>query len=146
MVDGIAWRPLRYAGWLRSIQTAAFSGSTTRIRPRISPALGNIATFTCLRGESSGPEGGIQPESGPSPGRLVAPRTRHLQKIHLNTGHPAVDAGIESVMHLRQPEIQTLLQARDTLLMGCKAPSLLQDESPELLSEVTLHLDENSVR
>ncbi len=69
-----------------------------------------------------------------------------LASIQLKTGHPRVDAVIECVIHLCQPEIQSVLRQRDTTLASFSGANKLQDEGLELLSEQPIDLDEKLQR
>lgn len=64
-----------------------------------------------------------------------------LSSMTLDTGHPEVDATIESVVRLCTPELRALMQRRDNALRSHPAPGKLQDETLELLSEVHIDLD-----
>jgi len=69
-----------------------------------------------------------------------------LASIQLKTGHPRVDAVIECVIHLCQPEIQSVLRQRDTTVASFSGANKLQDEGLELLSEQPIDLDEKLQR
>lgn len=74
---------------------------------------------------------------------LSAPTTAALlDQIVLNTGHGDVDAVIESVVKLCRAEIRSVLEARDRLLMARRTPGILRDGSLEVLSDISLQLDE----
>ena len=64
-----------------------------------------------------------------------------LERLFLDTGHKALDAVIECVVKLCKNEIQSLLAARDRRLFNHGAPGVLQDESLEVLSELSIDLD-----
>lgn len=64
-----------------------------------------------------------------------------LSSITLNTGHPEVDAVIESVARLCEPELRDAMLQRDDALRSHQATDKLQDEALELLSEVRIDLD-----
>jgi hypothetical protein len=69
-----------------------------------------------------------------------------LASIQLKTGHPKVDAVIESVVHLCLPEIESVLQKRDAKLASFTGANKLQDLGLELLSELPIDLDEKLKR
>ncbi|WP_051610649.1 hypothetical protein [Pandoraea sp. E26] len=64
-----------------------------------------------------------------------------LGRISLNTGHPHVDAVVQSVIRLYAGEIRGLLEERDRVLFGFAGSEVLADESLEILSELSLDLD-----
>lgn len=73
---------------------------------------------------------------------LNAPLTLDLlHSMRLDTGHPEVDAVIESVVQLCQPELHELLRLRDHALAAWDRPDKLRDEQLELLSEIRIDLD-----
>jgi len=73
---------------------------------------------------------------------LSAPTTvAILDRITLETGHKEVDTVVECIVKLYRAEIQDLLHARDARLMGRSKPSVLLDESLEVLSELFIQLD-----
>jgi len=65
-----------------------------------------------------------------------------LAKLSLDTGNPALDAVIESVTCLCQPELAALMKDRDAALRKHADPRKLLDPALELLSEVHIDLDE----
>jgi len=65
-----------------------------------------------------------------------------LKQMTLATGNEDVDAVIECVVRLFQNEIRDLLVRRDALLYQKRSPGLLCDESLEVLSEMTINVDE----
>lgn len=69
-----------------------------------------------------------------------------LASIQLKTGHPRVDAVIESVVHLCLPEVESVLQKRDAKLASFTGANKLQDLGLELLSELPIDLDEKLKR
>lgn len=64
-----------------------------------------------------------------------------LSSIKLDTGHPEIDAVIESVVQLCELELRELMRRRDVALRSHPAADKLQDEALELLSEVSIDLD-----
>ncbi len=64
-----------------------------------------------------------------------------LSSMKLDTGHPEVDAVIDSVARLCAPQLQELMRRRDEALRSHPAPGKLQDEALELLSEVPIDWD-----
>lgn len=64
-----------------------------------------------------------------------------LSSMKLDTGHPEVDAVIESVTRLCEPELGMLMQQRDGALRSHTAANKLQDQTLELLSQVSIDLD-----
>ena len=64
-----------------------------------------------------------------------------LSTMKLDTGHPEIDAVIESVARLCGPELRELMWRRDDALRTYPAVDKLQDEALELLSEVRIDLD-----
>lgn len=66
---------------------------------------------------------------------------KRLASMTLDTGHPEVDAVIESVTRLCAPELRELMQRRDEALRSHPAADKLQDEALELLSQVRIDLD-----
>ena len=64
-----------------------------------------------------------------------------LSTMKLDTGHPDIDAVIESVAQLCGPELRELMCRRDDALRTHPAADKLQDEALELLSEVRIDLD-----
>ncbi|PIL38878.1 hypothetical protein CR103_15735 [Massilia psychrophila] len=64
-----------------------------------------------------------------------------LSSMKLDTGHPEIDAVIESVTRLCEPELRELMWRRDDALRSHPAADKLQDEALELLSEVRIDLD-----
>jgi hypothetical protein len=69
-----------------------------------------------------------------------------LAAIRLNTGHPKVDAVLESVIHLCYPEIQELMAQRDTRLASYPGVYKLRSKKLEMLSELSIDLDEKLKR
>lgn len=73
---------------------------------------------------------------------LSSPLTLQLlDRMHLATGHPAVDTVIESVVRLCRPEAAQLLARRDAALASHPGPDKLMDRHLEVLSEVPIDLD-----
>jgi hypothetical protein len=72
--------------------------------------------------------------------------TQLLASIQLKTGHPRVDAVIESVVHLCLPEVESVLQKRDAKLASFTGANKLQNLRLELLSELPIDLDEKLKR
>lgn len=66
---------------------------------------------------------------------------RLLTRMRLNTGHPAIDAVLESVVALYPAEIRQLLGARDAALSRGPAHSVLENRGLEILSEIAIALD-----
>ncbi|MGD9693852.1 MAG: hypothetical protein AB7P21_19495 [Lautropia sp.] len=64
-----------------------------------------------------------------------------LDQLALNTGHPNVDAVVQSVIRLYAGEIRGLLEERDRTLFSFAGGEVLADESLEILSELSLDLD-----
>lgn len=64
-----------------------------------------------------------------------------LSSLTLGTGHPEIDAVIESVVQLCEPELRELMLQRDDALRSHQAADKLQSEALELLSEVRIDLD-----
>ncbi len=64
-----------------------------------------------------------------------------LSSMKLATGHPEVDAVIESIAQLCEPELWEVMRRRDDALRPHQAANKLQDETLELLSEVRIDLD-----
>lgn len=64
-----------------------------------------------------------------------------LDAIRLDTGHAEVDAVIESVTRLCQPELRALMARRDEALRAHAGPNTLADPALEVLSEVRIDLD-----
>lgn len=64
-----------------------------------------------------------------------------LEQMTLDTGHREIDAVIECVIKLYRAEIRALLDQRDQLLFLRGPPGILRDESLEVLSEITIHID-----
>ncbi|MGS0742961.1 DUF6969 family protein [Glaciimonas sp. GG7] len=64
-----------------------------------------------------------------------------ISSMELNTGHPDIDAVIESVTRLCEPELRELMWRRDDALHSHPAADKLRDETLELLSEVRIDLD-----
>lgn len=64
-----------------------------------------------------------------------------LESMTLDTGHPEIDAVIESVVRLCAPELRELMRRRDDALRSHRAPDKLHDETLELLSEIHIDLD-----
>ena len=65
-----------------------------------------------------------------------------LASIRLSTGHFNVDTVIESVIHLCLPEIQKLMELRDATLASYPGTNILGNEKLELLSNLSIDLDE----
>lgn len=65
-----------------------------------------------------------------------------LTSIQLSTGHFNLDAVIESVIHLCLPDIQILMNERDTKLASYPGTNVLGNEKLELLSNLAIDLDE----
>lgn len=66
---------------------------------------------------------------------------RLLARMRLNTGHPDIDAVLESVVALCLAEIRQLLAARDAALSRAPARGVLANRGLEVLSEIALDLD-----
>ncbi|RUP25750.1 MAG: hypothetical protein EKK45_18385 [Curvibacter sp.] len=64
-----------------------------------------------------------------------------LSNMALDTGHPEVDAVVESTVRLCLPELRELMVARDQALAAHAGPDKLADEGLELLSEIAVDLD-----
>ena len=64
-----------------------------------------------------------------------------LMSMVLDTGHPEVDAVVESTVRLYLPELCGLMAARDQALAAHVGPDKLADEGLELLSEIAVDLD-----
>jgi hypothetical protein len=64
-----------------------------------------------------------------------------LSSMKLDTGHPEIDAVIESVARLCEPELRQLMWGRDDALRSHPGADKLRDETLELLSEVRIDLD-----
>lgn len=64
-----------------------------------------------------------------------------LASMALDTGHPEVDAVIESVVRLCAPELRELMQARDDALRAHPGAAPLADEALEQLSVKRIDLD-----
>ncbi len=64
-----------------------------------------------------------------------------LAAMKLETGHPVIDAVLESVIALFQREISDLAGARDRTLRNARGPDILADRSLEVLSETRIDLD-----
>ena len=64
-----------------------------------------------------------------------------LASLTLDTGHPAVDAVIESVTQLCEPELREVMRRRDDALRAHRSANKLHDQALELLSEVRIDLD-----
>jgi len=64
-----------------------------------------------------------------------------LGNMELDTGHPEVDAVIESTVRMCVPELSDLMAARDRSLAAHVGPDKLGDSVLELLSEVAVDLD-----
>jgi len=69
-----------------------------------------------------------------------------LAAIRLDTGHPNVDAVLESVIQLCWPEIQELMAQRDTRLASYPGVHKLRSKKLELLSELSIDLNEKLKR
>lgn len=64
-----------------------------------------------------------------------------LERLSLKTGHPNVDAVVQSVIRLYASEIRGLLEERDRVLFSFSGSEVLANESLEILSELPLNLD-----
>lgn len=64
-----------------------------------------------------------------------------LAQMHLDTGHPEIDAVLESVITLCADEIRQMLTARDVALSAKPPRDVLDDRGLEVLSETTIELD-----
>lgn len=64
-----------------------------------------------------------------------------LSAMELDTGHPEIDAVIESTVRLCLPDIAELLSSRDRALAAHPGPAKLGDTALELLSEISIDLD-----
>ncbi len=67
-----------------------------------------------------------------------------LRNMTLETGHPIIDAVLESVVALLQHEISELLASRDSCLLEClKAePGALENRALEILSSKKINIDD----
>lgn len=64
-----------------------------------------------------------------------------LANMRLYTGHPEVDAVVESTVRMCIPELYELMAARDQTLAANRGPNKLADTTLELLSEIAVDLD-----
>lgn len=64
-----------------------------------------------------------------------------LSSLALDTGYPEVDAVIECVTRLCEPELREVMRRRDDALRAHQGTDKLQDQTLELLSEVRIDLD-----
>ncbi len=64
-----------------------------------------------------------------------------LDRIRLDTGHPDVDAVVESLVRLCRVEIRTLLAQRDSALWAWPTPAVLTNERLDVLSELPICID-----
>lgn len=65
---------------------------------------------------------------------------RLLDQMHLDTGHAAIDAVLESVVALSAREIHQVMTARDAVLSSEPAHTVLADRRLEVLSEIAITL------
>lgn len=65
-----------------------------------------------------------------------------LTSMQLNTDYPEIDIVIQSIVQLCVPELQILMQQRDLALQQHQGSYKLADETLELLSEMSIDLDE----
>ena len=73
----------------------------------------------------------------------AATTERLLTRMRLNTGHPDIDAVLESVVALYAAEIRQLLAARDAALSRGPPRGVLANRGLEVLSETAIDLDRN---
>ena len=66
---------------------------------------------------------------------------RLLSEIHLDTGHPEIDAMIMSLVRLCKEDIEALLAKRDGTLASRLPKGVLEDRALEILAEIQLNLD-----
>jgi len=64
-----------------------------------------------------------------------------LERMELDSGHPIIDAVLESAISLCRKEIRTLLASRDVALRNFSGKNVLANQSLEVLSEVSIDLD-----
>lgn len=64
-----------------------------------------------------------------------------LASMRLDTGHPEIDAVVESTVRMCVSEIAGLMSARDEALARHPGPDRLDDQTLEILSEVHIDLD-----
>jgi hypothetical protein len=72
----------------------------------------------------------------------AASTSRLLTKMTLDTGHPAIDAMLESVITLCPDEVRQVLAERDAALCTKPASTVLGDRTLEVLSETFIGLDQ----
>jgi hypothetical protein len=67
-----------------------------------------------------------------------------LESMELNTGYPTIDAVLTTLSQLYRPEIRSLMSRRDAALRAraAKGPGTLDDTRVEVLSEVSLDIDQ----
>ncbi len=67
-----------------------------------------------------------------------------LESMELNTGYPTIDAVLTTLSQLYRPEIRFLMSRRDAALRAraAKGPGTLDDTRVEVLSEVSLDIDQ----
>lgn len=65
-----------------------------------------------------------------------------LEGMKLDTGNEAVDAMIESLARLYRDQIRELMAQRDEALFAWRGHNVLSDEKLELLSEISINVDE----
>lgn len=71
----------------------------------------------------------------------AAGTARLLARMRLATGHPEIDAVLESLVALCRGEIRRLLAERDAALSAGPARGVLEDRRLEVLSEIAIDLD-----
>lgn len=64
-----------------------------------------------------------------------------LNRISLDTGHPDVDAVVESIVRLCKEEVRSLLERRDAALWNFAGGKVLANEALEMLSEQAIDID-----
>lgn len=69
-----------------------------------------------------------------------------LADIELDTGHPDIDRMIVALTRLCDEDIRRVLDERDKTLTCCDSPSVLEDRTIEILSEIVIDLDERIVQ
>jgi hypothetical protein len=67
-----------------------------------------------------------------------------LESMELDTGYPTIDAVLTALSQLYRPEIRSLMRRRDAALRAraAKGPGTLDDTQVEILSEVSLDIDQ----
>ena len=66
---------------------------------------------------------------------------RLLSEIHLDTGHPEIDAMLMALVRLCKEDIEALLAKRDGTLASHLPKGVLEDRALEILAEIQLNLD-----